>query len=311
MEAVLFAFPGFAALIERRVFHHLAGQLGVGLGHDVETETRSAEQFRAAFLAGFEGLEPAGFGVAPLPLHIAQRAADAAAGLDAGFHAGRLARARRGGPASAVAPRPPCQPGMAPVKLIGAVGVGVDFAGDDMQRGVLPAVMADKNRHGVAHAERGERLAASVFHFRPRRPQRRPVERQMNARQFARPRLAALMERGKLHHPARPLGGGLVVDRETKTRSADPAEAGPRPVRAHGFGDAAGKGNGGAYRQGAARPSPGHSPMIRANTALISRHSARNSGTSSSSPVTFKWCAIWFMFTPSARTCSHSATASG
>src|SRR5271163_582232 len=94
MHAILFAYPGLAALVERVKFHDAACQVGVGLAGDLEAEAGPAKPCDAALPFGRWASPLAGFRVVAFFKDIADGSADAFADIEARCHGGMIAPRR-------------------------------------------------------------------------------------------------------------------------------------------------------------------------------------------------------------------------
>src|SRR5271170_3197469 len=114
MHAILFAYPGLAALVERQEFHFPACQVGVGLARDLEAEAGPAKPCDAALPFGRWASPLAGFRVVAFFEDIADGSANAFADIDARRHGGMIAPCRSSSSVPSAGSRPSGQavPGM-------------------------------------------------------------------------------------------------------------------------------------------------------------------------------------------------------
>src|SRR5271170_2419648 len=114
MHAILFAYPGLAALVERQEFHFPACQFGVGLAGDLVAEAGPAKPFDAALPFGRWASPLAGFRVVAFLEDIADGSADAFADIEARGHGGMIAPRRSSSSVPSAGSRPSgeAMPGM-------------------------------------------------------------------------------------------------------------------------------------------------------------------------------------------------------
>jgi hypothetical protein len=196
-----------------------------------------AGQFDAAFLAGVRALLGVNFFLQgavefppgerrPLPGHRLQHAAGVARGNSLAQLVHILAALELNAAVLAFVIERPFREGSVTFgEVVGQAGVGVDLRCDDVNMRIILVVVGDKQRLGVAHAERFKRRFRRPFHLlAARRLAARPGERQVQAIIFALLGAALLVERVKLHHAARQVGIGRVRDVETEAGAAHPCD---------------------------------------------------------------------------------------